>query len=40
MLRGKEMGLSELDILNEQVRVKQEFIQELVKEGATYDSII
>lgn len=39
-LRGKEMGLGELDILNEQVRVKQEFIQQLAKEGASYDSIL
>lgn len=39
-LRGKEMGLSELDVLNEQVRVKQEFIQQLAKEGAAYDTII
>lgn len=38
--RGQEMGLTELEILTEQVSVKQEFIKQLEKEGATQKTLI
>lgn len=39
-LRGQEMGLSELDIINEQVKQKQEFISQLEKEKVGQQAIL
>lgn len=38
-LRGKEMGLTELDIINEQIRQKQEFLQALDAEKVSQQAI-
>lgn len=38
--RGAEMGLSELDILNQQIQAKSEYIKKLQEEKASYDVII